>query len=312
VKRSTFVLVAVLLVAGCGGPGAARASGVVARAGALPPSAPAASGSPSTAVTSPPATAPSQTFTVTTRELRLSRGSDRPLRTVVTYPKGAGRFPLVLFSHGLTGTPEGYQRVINRIASAGFVVAAPAYPFTNGKAPSFNAGDIVNQPADASAVVTRVLELDTTPGDVLFGHLDKAKVGAAGHSAGGYTTAGILSGKRDARVTAGVVIAGGPLGGAFNGGTAKMLFVHGDKDPVVPYTTGRSCYDKVPWPKGFLTLLGAGHGEYLFSNTAGYEPTAKTIVDFLRWSLYGDGAALRRLPADGTVSGVAKLEAKFG
>jgi dienelactone hydrolase len=249
---------------------------------------------------------------VATREYQFNRGADRPLRTIVTYPKGAGRFPLVLFSHGLTGTPEGYQKIISRIASAGFVVAAPAYPFTNGKATAFNAGDIVNQPADASQVITKVLEQDAVAGGPLAGHVDKARVGAAGHSAGGYTTVGILSGKRDARVTAGVVIAGGSMGGAFSGGAARMLFVHGDKDPTVPYASGRSCYDKAPWPKGFLTLLGAGHGEYLWSNSAAYEAVAKTTVDFLRWSLYGDASALRRLPADGTMAGVAKLESRFG
>jgi len=221
-------------------------------------------------------------------------------------PVGSGRFPLVLFSHGLHGTPEGYQGVAKRIAGAGFVVAAPAYPYTNGNSTAFNAGDMPNQPADAAQVITDVLKSD------LGAHIDAAKIGAAGHSAGGYTTAGMLSGKtRDSRLKAGIVIAGGQLNGAFTGPAATVLFVHGDKDPTVPYTSGRGAYDKVPWSKAFLTLLGGDHGSYLFGSGAAADATAKTMLDFLRWTLYGDAVARGRLKSDGTVAGAAKFESTF-
>nr|BFE71822.1 hypothetical protein GCM10020092_051230 [Actinoplanes digitatis] len=65
----------------------------------------------------------------------------------------AGRFPLVLFSHGLTSRPEDYEAILARWARAGFVVAGPTYPRTSYGAADFDALDIVNQPADASFVI---------------------------------------------------------------------------------------------------------------------------------------------------------------
>src|SRR5688500_12564349 len=115
VRPALVALGIVAALAGCGGPTAARPAAGVS-----------SSGSPAAGASAPPSTqqlaagtAPKQAFQVATRELGLKRGGDRPLRTVVTYPRGSGRFPVVVFSHGLTGTPEGYQRIINRIASAG-------------------------------------------------------------------------------------------------------------------------------------------------------------------------------------------------
>jgi dienelactone hydrolase len=263
---------------------------------------------PSTAASSaaPAPRAPTKTFALSVRQLNLSRGADRPLRTMVWSPVGSGRFPLVLFSHGLHGTPEGYQNVAKRIAGAGFVVAAPAYPYTNGNSTAFTSADMPNQPADASQVITDVLKSD------LGAHIDSAKIAAAGHSAGGYTTAGMLSGKtRDSRLRAGIVIAGGQMNGNFTGSAATVLFVHGDKDPTVPYTTGRNAYGKVPWSKAFLTLLGGDHGSYLWNSGAAADATTKTMLDFLRWTLYGDAVARGRLKSDGTVAGAAKYESTF-
>jgi pimeloyl-ACP methyl ester carboxylesterase len=38
-----------------------------------------------------------------------------------------------------------------------------------------------------------------------------------------------------------------------------VLFVHAEKDPIVPYVTGRRADAKGPWPKALLTLPGAHH-----------------------------------------------------
>ena len=272
------------------------------------PGAPASSGAP-TRSPSPAAAAqraPAQTFTVSVKSLNLSRATDRPLRTLVSYPTAAGRYPLVLFSHGLHGTPEAYQNITKSIAAAGFVVAAPAYPFTNGNAASFNAGDMANQPADASYVIGEVLKQDGSFGTA---RIDATRIGAAGHSAGGYTTVGMLSGKtRDTRLKAGIVIAGGQLGGSFTGPAASVLFVHGDKDNVVPYSTGRAAFGKVSWPKAMLTLIGGDHGNYLFGSSAMASAASRTMLDFLRWALDHDTTARDRLPEDASVAGVSTFE----
>jgi fermentation-respiration switch protein FrsA (DUF1100 family) len=243
---------------------------------------------------------------------RLNRGGDRPLRVPVWYPDARGRFPLVLFSHGLGGEPEDYSELLVRWAAAGFVVAAPAYPRTSGQTSRPDVLDVLNQPADASYVITDVLSLDGERGP-LRGRIDTARVGAAGHSAGGVTTIGLFTGGRDERLDAGVVLAGNALGvgTAFTGAAAPMLFVHGGRDQVVPYTAGRRAYDAVPWPKAFLTLPDGDHGGGLLgSGDRGFRAVVGTTLDFLRWSLYGDPAARRRL-ARSAGDGVATLDNKL-
>ena len=256
----------------------------------------------------PPAVAPTQTFSTATTSVTFSR-SGRTLRTVITYPKGAGRFPLVLWSHGLHGSPEGYAGVTQKIAAAGFVVAAPAYPGTNDKANPFNQNDMANQPADASAVITEVLKLDGQAGSPLAGHLETSRVGAGGHSAGGYTTAGMLSGNtRDQRLKGAVVVAGGSLGGKLTGPSTPMLFIHGDADATVPYASGQSLYSSCAWPKSFLTLLGGDHGAALWGTTPAATAVTKTMLDFYRYTLYNDAAAKSRLRADATAPNAAKYD----
>src|SRR5690349_20387699 len=89
--------------------------------------------------------APAKPFAVGSRRLALSRGSDRPLPTTLWYPAtgtpltgtitagavpAAGRFPVVLLSHGLHSLPSDLAAFGTRWAAAGFVVAAPAFPHT--------------------------------------------------------------------------------------------------------------------------------------------------------------------------------------
>ena len=72
---------------------------------------------------------------------------------------------------------------------------------------------------------------------------------------------------------------------------------------VVPAARGRTAYQRVRWPKAFLTLVGQGHGEYLTPGHTGFDPTMSTMTDFLRWVLRDDGTARERLPL-GDVPGI--------
>ncbi len=300
-------------------PGDAAAAGAALGAAGATPS---VSGSAPKSAAPPAVKAPTQTFAVGVSQFTFTRAG-RTLRTLVFYPAtgsaggspksnaavAAGRFPLVLWSHGLHGSPEGYQGVSARIAAAGFVVAAPAYPYTNDKANPFNQNDMGNQPADASAVITEVLKLDAKAGAPLAGHIETSRVAAGGHSAGGYTTAGMLSGSaRDSRLKGGIIVAGGGMGGKFSGAATPVLFIHGDADGTVPYSSGRNLYDACTWPKAFLTLLKGDHGGGLFGSAPANQAVSKTMLDFLRYTLYGDGAAKGRIRTDATVSGAAKYD----
>jgi fermentation-respiration switch protein FrsA (DUF1100 family) len=269
------------------------------------PSAP-VSAVPSAVLSAPPAGAPARDFAVETRKLSFARGADRPLPTTVWYPAdGDGPFPLVLFSHGLTSEPSAYAVVLKAWARAGFIVAAPAYPHTSYRVKKLDPLDIVNQPADASEVITRMLALNDKDGDPFRGKIDTARVGAAGHSAGGITTVGMFSGNRDDRLKAGIVLAGRlGLPVPFYGSPAPMLFVHGKLDQTVKYAEGLAAFDAVPWPKAMMTVTKGGH----VAITKDFGPVIATTTDFLRYGLYGDAAARERLKADATRGGRATFD----
>jgi dienelactone hydrolase len=262
--------------------------------GAAAPSSVASAPAPTRTATPAAGRAPSESFAVKVRTLRLSRGKDRPLPTTVWYPaRGDGPFPVIVFSHGLGAQPSDYSRILTRWARAGFVVAAPAYPHTSAGVSDFNVIDLINQPADASSVLTSVLALGRRDGDPLRGRLDAGRVAAAGHSGGGITTLGMLSAARDDRLAAAVVLAGRQvLPAAFTGPAAPVLFVHGKRDTTVRYADGLAAFNAVPWPRAMLTIPDGGH-----ATTSGrdFDLVATATTDFWRWSLYGDPAAKRRL-----------------
>jgi hypothetical protein len=260
-------------------------------------------------------TAPLTAYAVGRREVAYARGAQRPLRVTLWYPadgastgapvEGAapsvGRFPVVLFSHGLNSRPRDFAEMLSYWARAGFVIAAPTYPYTSYQADGYDPNDVVNQPADASYVLTQLLALDTGT-DPFAGHLDATRVAAAGHSGGGITTAGLFSSRRDDRLKAGIIMAGTDFAGApFAGPPAAMLFMHGTDDETVAYRAGHTVFEAVPWSRAMLTITGGGHD-------LGGEAITSTGIEFLRWSLYGDADAKARIPAAAAAGGVATLE----
>ncbi len=271
----------------------------------------------------PAGSAPERAFAVGVRQLKLNRDGDRPLPVTLWYPAAgraggppttsadaaAGKFPVVMFSHGLGGRPEDYAELLTRWAAAGFVVAAPTFPHTS-RSGDRNVLDVLNQPADVSYALTRVLALDAREGDPLRGRLATDRVAAAGHSAGGVTTIGLFTTGRDERLAAGIVLAGTALGvgTAFAGAAAPQLFVHGEADEVVRYAAGRAVYDKVPWPKAMLSLPNGDHGRALLRDGPSLRVVADTTIEFLRWTLYGDADARARIPAAGARNGIATLD----
>lgn len=259
----------------------------------------------------PPGDAPTERYAVATRTLDLERDG-RSLPTTIWHPKGNdGEFPVVIFSHGLGGKPADYEDLLVKWAAAGFVVVAPAYPNTTAGSRQ-NPLDVLNQPADAAYVLTEVLKLNDADGDRFAGRLRTDRIAAAGHSAGGITTIGEFTRGRDKRLDAGIVLAGSTLGvgTGFSGKETPMLFVHGALDQVVPYSSGKSAFDAVPWPKAMLTLPQGDHVGAL-SEGDSLTVVAGTTVEFLRWALYGDTDAKARIPAAAAKGGLAELDDQF-
>ncbi|MFN8025473.1 MAG: hypothetical protein U0W40_03660 [Acidimicrobiia bacterium] len=135
----------------------------------------------------------------------------RALPTTVYHPTTGGPYPLVVFAHGFSATPAGYDRLLRHWASAGYVVAAPTFPLSGGTSPCGPvAGDVVNQPEDMSFVITSVLGDAKSADSPLHGLVDGQHVGAAGHSNGGITTYGLVGNTklRDPRIDAAIIMAG--------------------------------------------------------------------------------------------------------
>jgi len=142
-------------------------------------------------------------------------GEPRVLDTVVWYPtakSGAldpatgaiagapldtqgGPHPLLVFSHGGCGLPNGGRFLMPLLASHGFVVAAPPHPGSTflDYPTCFTTAALVQsaleRPADAVFVLDALLAASRDPASPLFGAVDEARVGIGGHSFGGYTAA---------------------------------------------------------------------------------------------------------------------------
>jgi dienelactone hydrolase len=208
---------------------------------------------------------------------------------------------VVVFSHGLLSQPADYTALLSGWARAGFVVAAPLYPHTSLGAAGYNAYDIVNQPADASAVLDQVLALNFQAGP-LRGRLDPTRLAAAGHSAGGITTAGLFSAHRDTRLKAGIVLAGTDfLGTPFSGPPAALLFVQGRLDRTVTHRAATTVFNAVPWSRAMLTVTAGDHQ----TTDAELPAVGGTGAAFLHWSLYG---GLPALAGPAALGGVATLD----
>lgn len=254
------------------------------------------------------------------RQFNFARGKDRPLPTTVWYPtrgsarrtKGKaqldappleGKLPLIVWSHGFYSNPQMQEGMTKFLAESGYVVVAAAYPFTKKDTPKFNKLDVPNQSLDASFVITQLLQ----PGSPLAASIDDDRMAAVGHSGGGTTTDGLFTVHRDPRLKAGIVFAGRPTG-AYQGSPVPLLFIHGDKDPVVAYEQGRTSYGADPWPKAFLTIIGGEHGAGTNDPERGHHQAMATLLDFLTWSLDGDDTARLRLSGDATLDGVTRFE----
>lgn len=91
----------------------------------------------------------------------------------------AGRFPLVVLSHGFALNPAWYHDLAEHLASHGFVVLAPEHRESDWAADIIDA--TVGRPAEVSATI------DFAIGGPLSAHVDPDHIAVVGHSYGGYT-----------------------------------------------------------------------------------------------------------------------------
>lgn len=139
-----------------------------------------------------------------------------------------GRFPTLIFSHGLSWPVLMYQSYLEELASHGYVVAAVNHPrgsdmvvFPDGRRVEFDffpAGSSQAQrdrvladrvglwAADLRFVADRLSVIDGTAASPLRGAMDLDRLGVFGHSYGGSASALVLA--ADARFAAGLAMEG--------------------------------------------------------------------------------------------------------
>lgn len=256
----------------------------------------------------------------------------RTLSTLIRYPaqgpasavdvpgaaaeKRGGPFPLIVFGHGFAQTPAPYARLLQDLARAGYVVAAPVFPLENANAPGGpNESDIVNQPADMSLVITGLLEESGVPASGLGGLIDPRRIAVAGHSDGGESAllAAYARGAADHRIRAAVILSGARLPDDqrfdFAPVTPPLLAVQGTGDTIHPARFTSAFFAVAPRPKYLLTLFGADHLGPYSDEEPQLDIVERVTLAFLNGYLNGDPAAQRQIQADGDVAGTSSVVA---
>lgn len=250
---------------------------------------------------------------------------ERTVETIVSSPAVGGSFPLIVLSHGQTGRPERLTELAASWARAGYIVAAPAFPLTNGKAAdgSDNIGDVTNQPGDVSFVIDSILAANDDEDSPLFERVDAERIGAAGHSLGGATTYGVTFAPCcvDERVDAAVILSG--FRGVESGEelfdrAIPTLVLHGTADSALPFQLAVDAYAALEAPKWFVTLVDADHVTPYENSEGAWDVVAETTTtDFWNGTLGAESdkarqAAFDQLLADADVAGVATVEVDRG
>lgn len=215
----------------------------------------------------------------------------RPGIAVRDAKRAAGRFPLVIVSHGYDNESVLLSWLTENLASKGYVVAAMRHrdpPITDRA--RFHE-TLLHRPLDVAFVAK---ELQRSLGEE--GFVDPARTALIGYSMGGYGVLTVAGGeldpasplaqivpdgglapyarggeRRDALRVPGVraVVALAPAGGSLGawgadglrGITMPMLLIAGDRDFTVDYRTGaRAFFDQATNSNRYLlTYLGGGH-----------------------------------------------------
>ena len=131
--------------------------------------------------------------------LDARRNREAPVK--IYYPKtGESLSPIIIFSHGLGGTREGYEYLGRYWASHGYVSVhlqhkgsddavwkGAAQPMESMRKAAMDLQNAINRPLDVRFAIDQMADMNRkeTP---LKGRLDLDRIGMAGHSFGAYTT----------------------------------------------------------------------------------------------------------------------------
>jgi predicted dienelactone hydrolase len=114
------------------------------------------------------------------------------LEVALDAPPADGVWPLVVISHGNSGTPWAYRQLAKHLVLAGFAVALPAHTGNTRLDNSLagTAANLVNRPRHITLAIDAVLA-----DPVLQAHVARSGVAVIGHSIGGYTALAAAGGQ---------------------------------------------------------------------------------------------------------------------
>jgi dienelactone hydrolase len=258
---------------------------------------------------------------------RSSPAGSRPLTVYVRRPVipasavagrtlARGQFPLVAFAPGFLQCQFSYNKLLNTWASAGYVVAAVQFPRTNChiKIKDADENDLVNEPADVSYVIGKLLQLSAQPTGSLAGLIAPGQIAVAGHSDGGDVAAAVAANTccADHRVKAALILSGAEWpslhGRYFPRPSPPILFIQGSADTTwnPPAASEQLYRADTAGPRYYLDLLGVGHFAPYEGGGRPEPLVAQVTVDFLDRYLLGQPTGEAMIHA-GDVSGEATL-----
>jgi predicted dienelactone hydrolase len=217
--------------------------------------------------------------TITFTKTSVTKGTPRPLATLVWYPAGRGgtaedlgfrdapvrrgRFPLVVFSHGSCGSPDEATYLTMALASRGFVVAAPPHP--GNTAADFPtcliAGffdSLPNRVPDVRFVLDSMLAESESRTSRFARRIKRNAVGISGLSYGGFTT--LLTSQQEPRMKAALSLVPGGTA-ALRAGDIPIptMIIGSELDEIVGYAESESAYARIGGPRFLIELLGGTH-----------------------------------------------------
>ncbi|MCW3031797.1 MAG: hypothetical protein QOK19_1945 [Solirubrobacteraceae bacterium] len=232
-------------------------------------------------------------------------------------PAAKGPFPLIVFAHGFAVTPATYSRLLASWTRAGYVVAAPVFPLENANAPGGPLeSDLVNEPADISFVISKLLAASATPGTALSGLIDPSRIAVAGQSDGAMAALATAYSRRlrDPRVRAAVILSGAEMSGiggySFAEGEPPLLAAQGTADTSNEPRYTYAYFRAARHPKYLLRLLGAEHLPPYTTQQPQLGVVERVSAAFLDGYLRGGTGVAQRLATLGSSAGTATLSAQ--
>jgi hypothetical protein len=227
----------------------------------------------------------------------------RWLRTTLLWPVTSsgtvapGSLPLFVFAHGYKVQAATYAALLDGIARAGVVVAAPDFPGESTAYPGLvNESDLTQEPCDIEFVAT---QLERHPPSALRNTLPGAPLIVGGHSDG--ATAAAFAGYASSCSTTpsrGVVAMSPndvPMSAAYRFGTPPpLLAMSGAADEINPLPNTLALYHQVPGPAWLVTVDGGRHLA-TFTTDPDLARLEACVVDFVVMVTEHDANARRRL-----------------